>query len=308
MRIGIWIGAKAPSLAHITGEVQGAAKVGYASAWLGGNDGWDALTTLAVAGTLVPGIGLGTAIVTTYPRHPLILASQALSVQAATGNRLTLGIGVSNRFVIEGQYGYSFDKPARHLREYLSALVPLLHGQAIGYQGSTIKAAGAVEVPGATPPPVLVAALAPAMLQIAGELADGTITNWATPTAISDHIAPAITKAAASRPAPRIVAATFVCVTDDEPGRRAQVAEQFGRIEQVPSYRAILDRGGAAGVQDAVIVGDEASVTSQLQRMADAGTTELVAHPLGTGQEQARTVKTLTAFSQPEQIVPPSHR
>jgi F420-dependent oxidoreductase-like protein len=298
MRIGIWIGAKAPSLAHITEQVEVAARGGYASAWLGGNDGWDALTALAVAGTQVPGIGLGTAIVTTYPRHPLVLASQALSVQAATGGRLTLGIGVSNRFVVEGQYGYAFDKPARYMREYLSALIPLLRGQAISYQGSTIKASGAVEVPGAAPPPVLIAALAPAMLAIAGELADGTITNWATPTAIRDHIAPLITKAAAGRPAPRIVAATFVAVTDDEPGLRARVAEQFGRIEQVPSYRAILDRGGAEGVHDAVIAGDESSVARQLRQMSDAGTTELIAHPLGTSQDQARTIQALTAFSE----------
>jgi len=297
MRIGIWIGARAPSLTHITEQIQVAARAGYASAWLGGNDGWDALTALAVAGAQVPEIGLGTAIVTTYPRHPLILASQALSVQAATGGRLALGVGVSNRFVIEGQYGYSFDKPARHMREYLAALVPLLHGQSISYQGDTVKAAGTVEVPGASPPPVLIAALAPAMLQIAGELADGTITNWATPTAIRDHIAPLITKAAAGRPAPRIAAATFVCVTDDAPARRAQFAEQFGRAEQVPSYRAILDRGGADGVHDAVIAGDESSVARQLQQMADAGTTELIAHPLGTSHEQARTIQVLTAYS-----------
>lgn len=288
MRIGIWIGAQAPSLDHITAQVRAAAAAGRASAWLGGNDGWDALTALTVAGTLVPDIALGTAILTTYPRHPLVLASQALSVQAAIGNRLTLGVGVSNRFVVEGQYGASFDRPARHLREYLAALVPLLRGETVAVQGESVRATGAVTVPGARPPALLVAALGPTMLRIAGEFAEGTITNWATPTAIAEHILPTITAAAPGR-TPRIVAATFVCVTDDEAGRRAEVAQRFGRVEQVPSYRAMLDRGGAAGVADAVIVGDENAVAKQIARMADAGTTELVVHPLGTDAEQART-------------------
>lgn len=296
MRIGIWIGAQATSLQQITSQVAAGARAGLASAWLGGNDGWDALTALTVAGTHVPGIDLGTAIVVTYPRHPLVLASQALSVQAAVGNRLTLGIGVSNKFVIEGQYGYSFDRPARHLREYLSALSPLLHGEAVSYQGETLTAAGTVTVPDAQPPSLLVAALAPAMLQVAGRFADGTITNWATPSAIADHIAPAITEAAAGRPAPRIVAATFVCVTDHESERRQWVASQFGRIEQVRAYRAILDRGHAGGVQDAVIIGDEQSVEHQIQQLADAGATELVAHPLGSPQEQERTIETLATL------------
>jgi len=293
MRIGIWIGAQAPSLDHITEQVRGATAAGRASAWLGGNDGWDALTALTVAGTLVPDIALGTAIVPTYPRHPLVLASQALSVQAAIGNRLSLGVGVSNRFVVEGQYGASFDRPVAHLREYLSALIPLLRGETVDVQGESVRAAGTVTVPGARPPAVLVAALGPTMLRVAGELADGTITNWATPNAIADHVVPTIT-AAAPNGSPRIVAATLVCVTDDEAGRRAEVAQRFGRAEQVPSYRAMLDRGGAAGVADTVVVGDETVVAKHIARMADAGTTELIVHPLGTDAEQARTQALLT--------------
>src|ERR1700729_1361376 len=178
MKIGVMFDVN-QSIDDVVGQVRGLRDVGLDSAWASQIFGYDALTLLAVVGREVPDIGLGTAVVPTYPRHPVMLASQALSVQAATGNRLTLGIGLSHQIVIEVMLGYSFDKPARHMREYLSALVPLLRGESVNYQGETLKANATVNIPGALQPPLLVAALGPVMLKTAGELADGTIT-WMT--------------------------------------------------------------------------------------------------------------------------------
>ncbi|MFI7450067.1 TIGR03564 family F420-dependent LLM class oxidoreductase [Nonomuraea sp. NPDC049714] len=292
MRIGLVVDEMGPSLETVIDQSQAAAEAGFAGVWLAQRTGRDALTTLAVAGRQVPGIELGTAVVPTYPRHPLALAAQALTVQEAVGNRLTLGVGVSHQFIIEDQYGYSFDRPARHLREYLSALAPLLRGESVSYQGETLKAVGAVDVAAATPPSVLVGALGPAMLRVAGELADGTITTWATAASLADHVVPAITKAAGGR-TPRVVASTIVCVTSDEDERRAWVAENFGMVGQVPVYRAMLDRGHAAGPEDTVVIGDEAGVERQLRRLFDAGATELVVVLLGSDEEQARTTALL---------------
>lgn len=302
MRIGIGVGDLAGDVTGLGGvvdQVERASSAGFASAWWAQLFGWDALTTIAVVGSRVEGIALGTAVVPTYPRHPMMLAGQALTVQAAVGNRLTLGIGLSHQVVIEGMFGYSFEKPARHMREYLSALGPLLRGQSVAYQGETVKAVGTVAVPGAQARSVLVAALGPAMLRITGELADGTVTWMTGPTTIGDHIVPAITAAAAGagRPEPRVVVGLPVCVTADDQAARERAASHLAIYGQLPSYRAMLDREGAAGPADVAVVGDEEAVTAQVARLADAGATEFLANPFGSAEERARTVELLAELA-----------
>src|SRR5665213_3171183 len=164
----------------VVAQVASLADAGIETAWTSQIFGYDALTTLAVVGREVPSIGLGTAVVPTYPRHPVMLAGQALTVQAATGGRLTLGIGLSHHLVIENVFGQSFEKPVRHMREYLSILMPLLEGEQVAFTGETLRAAtfGPLQIK-APKAPVLVAALGTAMLGLAGRLADGTVT-WMT--------------------------------------------------------------------------------------------------------------------------------
>ncbi|AQA24113.1 F420-dependent oxidoreductase family protein [Rhodococcus sp. MTM3W5.2] len=302
MKIGIAIGdirGTAP-LAEVVGQVSTAADAGFTTAWAAQAFGMDALTTLAVAGGSVPGIGLGTAVVPTPQRHPLVLASHALTVQAATDNRLTLGIGAGIATMVDGMFGLPHDRPVHRMREYLSALDPLLHGETVSYQGETTRAVGAVTVPGAQPPTVLLAAMGPAMLRLAGELTDGTVTWMTGPNTLCDHIVPTVSAAArtAGRSAPRVVAGLPVCVTNDESAVRARIAAAFGLAGQVPEYRAVLDREGVAGPQDVAIVGDEGTVLREVQRLADAGVTEFMAAPFGTSQEQQRTID-LLAGSQP---------
>ncbi|KAB2346595.1 TIGR03564 family F420-dependent LLM class oxidoreductase [Actinomadura rudentiformis] len=292
MRIGLFVDELGMSLDAVVEKTREVAEAGFTGAWFAQRHGWDALTTLAIAGRTAPGIELGTSIVPTIPRHPLAMAAQALTIQAATGNRLTLGLGVSHRYIVEDGFGMSFDRPALRMREYLTALGPLLHGESVAYEGETLKAEGGVLAPGAKPPAVLIAALGPAMLRIAGELTDGAIVLWSGPEVIADYFVPTITKAAAGagRPAPRVVVSPFVAVTDDPDARRTWIAENFGRAAQVPAYRAVMERGGAAGVEDTIVVGDEATVEREIRRLADAGTTDLIPIPFGPEEEQARTI------------------
>jgi len=292
MRIGLFINELGIPFETVVDEIRDAAEQGFAGVWQAGRPGWDPLTTLAVAGRTAPGIELGTAIVPSLPRHPLALAAQALTVQAATGNRLTLGLGVSHRHIIEGQFGMPFDRPALRMREYLTALHPLLNGENVAFEGETLRAEGAVVAPGAAAPSVLIAALGPAMLKVAGELTDGTILTWAGADVIEDHVVPTITKAAAAagRPSPRVALSTFVSITNEPDARRDWVAENFGGAGEMPAYRAIMDRGNAAGPEDTLILGDEKTVERELARIADAGATDLIAVTiLGPEEEQART-------------------
>jgi F420-dependent oxidoreductase-like protein len=290
------------ALARLRDTLAQAADDGLTSAWMSHIFGLDALTSLAVAGSQVPGIELGTAVVATYPRHPVVLAQQALTTALATGGRLTLGIGLSHRLVIEDMFGYSFDRPARHMSEYLSALVPLLDGQPVDVKGETLRAAAGLSTPRLGRVPVLVAALGPAMLRLAGERTDGTVLWMTGPATIRDHTVPTIRAAAAKagRPEPRVVASLPICVTDDVEGARAAANKTFAIYGKLPSYRAMLDREGAAGPADVAIIGDEESVAARVAELAAVGATDFVAAPFapaGSADEQ-RTRALLRTLAQ----------
>jgi F420-dependent oxidoreductase-like protein len=262
----------------------------------------DALTLLAAAGAQVPGIGLGTGVVPIQPRHPMMLAQQALTVQSATDNRLILGIGLSHQVVVEGMWGISFDKPARYMKEYLAALMPLLHGQTVNVTGERITANAyqPIALPGTEAPPVLVAALGEVMLKLAGTVADGTIT-WMTGTdTIASHIAPTIHAAAekAGRPAPRIAASLPIAVTNDVEAAREWVNQSFSIYPNLPSYKAMLDKEGAASPADIAILGDEDTVRAGVEKLAAAGVTDFVASISGNKEERERTFDLISALAQ----------
>ena len=300
MRIGILAAETGgdQAVVMLADQLRQAADDGFASVWMSQIFGLDALTALAVAGSQVPGIELGTAVVPTYPRHPAVLAMQALTVALAVGpGRLALGIGLSHKIVIEDMYGYSFDRPARHMREYLSVLLPLLDGAPVSVDGDTLSAHIGLSVPRAGRVPVLLAAMAPRMLHLAGEQTDGTILWMTGPATVRDYVVPAISAAAsaAGRPSPRVVCILPVCVTSDPAAARTSAAEEFAIYGQLPSYRAMLDREGAASPGDVAIVGDEDAVAAQILALADAGVTDFVAAEFARGEGRERTRSLLKA-------------
>jgi len=301
MRIGILAAEPGgpQALGKLADQLRRAADDGFASFWLANIFGLDALTALAVAGSQVPGIELGTAVVPTYPRHPAVLAQQALTTALAVGpGRLTLGIGLSHKIVIEDMYGYTFDRPARHMREYLSVLLPLLDGTPASVDGSTLSAHIGLSVPREGRVPVLLAALAPRMLALAGQQADGTVLWMTGPATVRDYVVPAISAAAsaAGRPSPRIVCSLPVCVTGDPAAARASADKDLAIYGQLPSYRAMLDREGAAGPGDVAIVGDEDTVATQIAELADAGVTDFTAVQFAHGPDRERTRNLLKAL------------
>ena len=293
MRIGVSLqdpSGPAPMTA-LREELQRAADQGFASAWMSNIFGVDALTALAVAGSQVPGIEVGTAVVPTYPRHPAVLAQQARTVAAAVDGRLVLGIGPSHKIVIEDMFGYDFGKPILHMKEYLAILLPLLDGQPASFTGTTVRASIGLTTPSPGRVPVLIAALGTQMLRLAGTQADGTVLWMTGPATVRDHIVPTITAAAqgAGRPAPRVVCILPVCVTDDPDGARERAARVFAIYGELPSYRAMLDREGAAGPADVAIVGGEDTVAAQIGALADTGVTDFVPLEYTRGAEGART-------------------
>ncbi len=279
MRIGINATGGARTLEELVEVARRAEQDGFDSLWIAQIFGLDALTALAVVGQQVDRIELGTAVVPTYPRHPMMLAGQALTTQAASGDRLTLGIGLSHQIVVEHMWGYSYGRPVRHLREYLDALLPLLRGESVDVHGELLTCVGQLDVPGTTAPEVLVAALGSQMLALAGGRGCGTITWCTGEKALLGHVVPRLSAAAASagHPTPRVVAGLPVCVTDRPEVARERVAAELVVYGGLPSYRAMLDIEGVEGPADVAIIGDEHEVGAALDRLAEGGVTDLSA-------------------------------
>jgi F420-dependent oxidoreductase-like protein len=299
MTIGGDVLARPSSPAEIVADARRAEDEGFATAWsVHFSRAYDALTTLAVAGTVTSRIELGVGIVPTYPRHPLALAQQAATAQVFCGGRLTLGVGVSHRPVIEGLHGLTYASPAAHMREYLSVLGPLLRGEEVHHQGEHYRVEGGFAVPGTSPVSVVVGALSPRMVQAAGELSDGIVTWLAGPRTLAATIVPALHAAAAGRPAPRLVAALPVAVTDDPGGARAVAEEAFGRYNGMENYRRLFAREGVSSIGELAVVGTEADVEKQLRHYADVGVTELwpAVFPVGADEDASvRRTRTLLA-------------
>lgn len=282
MRIGAFTGdvIGRGGLDRIHLEAGHAAQDGFNSFWLPNIFGLDALTTLAIIAPDVPDIGLGVGVVPMAPRHPIALAQQALTVQVATRGRLQLGVGLSHQIVIETMLGLPWDRPALRAREYLSVLGPLVRERSVAFEGETVSCAGSIDIAGAEPFPILLAALGSQMLAVAGTLADGTITWMCGPNTVAQHIVPRITEAAeaAGRDnAPEVVVSAPVCVTDDPTGARARAGDVLAMYGHLPSYRAMLDREGVDGPADVTIAGTEAEVLEQINVYAQAGVTEFIA-------------------------------
>jgi len=301
MKIGLGIGITgSEGIDDVIRQIQRAEEAGFDSAWLPNIFGLDAITTIAVAGRETSRIELGTFVVPTYPRHPVAMAQQALTAAAAAGGRFTLGIGLSHRIVIEGMFGLDYSKPVRHMREYLSVLIPLLEGKQVQFRGEEYRVQAQLTVPGVSRPSVVVAALGPQMLKLAGRLADGTATWMGGASYLRNTAIPAIRAAAAEagRPAPRVVSGFPVAVTDYPDRARESAARIFAVYGQLPSYRAVLDVEGAAGPADVAIVGSEAEVEARLRELADAGVTDFNASPFpvdGDPGAVRRTVEFLAA-------------
>jgi len=288
MRIGLSGGAA--SVERMIEQAVRAEDDGFSALWYASAVGGDPLVAMALAGRETSRIELGTSVLQTYTAHPVLQANRAASVVGAMGRPgFTLGIGPSHRPVIEDAYGLSYAHPGRLTEEYVRVLAPLLAGDDVHVDGEdfSVRSAGRAVAP-AHRVGVLVAALAPRLLRVAGELTDGTILWMGNAKAISSHVAPRLAAAAeaAGRPVPRIVAGLPVAVVDDEAEGRHVAASLFAGYGELPNYRRLLDIGGAAGPADAALVGDEASVTAQIEELVAAGATDVWAAPFPVGDDR----------------------
>ena len=291
MKISIFIGSGSPT-PGLEGLIETAVRAesdGFDGAWYAQLFTEDALTAISVVGGRTNRIELGTAVVPSFTRHPWTMAQQALTTQVATGGRLALGIGPSHRVTIEGNFGLRFERIAEHTEEYLSVVRQLVDNGSAEFVGKHYRVRGEMEVAGAARFPILISALGPRMLDVAGRLADGTVTWMVGRGALERHIVARIHAAAegSGRPAPRICVGVPIAVTDDREKAIEEAGRRFAGFSRLPSYRRMLDIEGADGPADVAVVGNEAEVERQLREYAEAGATDILAmiFPVGRSHE-----------------------
>ncbi len=299
MRIGIngssliAVGASTSQMVDQAVELE---EAGFASYWLAQLAVPDALTVIAAMGARTSTIELGTAVIPTWHRHPLMLAGQALTVQELIGNRLTLGIGLAHKISVESTLKIPFATPAKHMDEYLSVLLPAMTERKVSFTGDIWSAENDLNgVPGAQPPVVMLAAMGPRMLRLAGARTDGSILWLSGPKAIAEQLKPALDAAAseAGRPTPRIMASVPVCVTTKADEVRNLVATLLAGYNDLPSYRGVMDAEGAGGPADVSIIGTEDEVRAGIAAFADAGTTEFAALEFTTNDDERKATRAL---------------
>jgi F420-dependent oxidoreductase-like protein len=293
MRIGLMIGPERGRYRHkvtqLVADAESAEAAGFTSIWVSQVPGdFDAFTAITLMGAATERIELGTAIVPIQTRHPIAMAQEALSNQAVCEGRFTLGLGTSHHWIIEDMLGLPYERPAHQMRNYLEVLNAAMRGPgSVDVENDGYRVHSPIDVTDRGPTPVLLAALGPVMLRLAGEHASGTILWMADERALAEHVVPRITKAAAEagRPAPRVVAGipVVICPNDEVDEARAWANQVLGQAEISPNYQRLLARGDATNMGDILTAGDESAVLDRLRGFRDAGATDLAVRVLPFG-------------------------
>jgi F420-dependent oxidoreductase-like protein len=301
MRIGLMIGPERGRYRHkvaqLVADAEAAEAAGFASIWVSQVPGdFDAFTAITLMGRATDRIELGTAIVPIQTRHPIAMAQEALSNQAVCAGRFTLGLGTSHHWIIEGMLGLPYERPAQQMRNYLQVLNAALRGPgSVDVENDGYRVHSPIDVTDRGPNPVLLAALGPVMLRIAGEHTSGTILWMADERAVAEHVVPRITKAAAEagRPAPRVIAGVpvAICPNAEVDEARAWANQVLGQAEISPNYQRLLARGNAISMGHILAAGDESAVLDRLRGFRDAGATDLALRVLPVGPHREARIE-----------------
>jgi F420-dependent oxidoreductase-like protein len=301
MRIGLMLGPEKgrhrQKVTQLVADACAAEEQGFTSAWIPQIPGdFDALTAITLMGHATSRIELGTAVLPIQTRHPIAMAQEALSNQAVCEGRFTLGLGTSHHWVITGMLGIPYERPAAQMRSYLEVLNAALRGDAqVDVENEHYRVHSPMDVTDCGPNRVLLAALGPVMLRLAGEHASGTILWMADERAIAEHIVPRISKGAqaAGRPAPRVVAGVPVvlCARDEIDGAKAWANQILGHAEYSPNYERLLEHGDARDVGQILAAGDESAIEARMRSFRDAGVTDFAVRVVAYGRDRASRIE-----------------
>src|SRR4051794_8228858 len=290
VRWGLAGGTTLASIDEVREVARYAVAAGFDSLWVSHANAVDPIVALAATADETAGLSeVGTSVVPLYGRHPIGLAQLARTAQSALNGRFTLGIGAASRQAVKASMGLSWERPLGFTRDFIDGLQPLLRGEQADVEGSELTTHGQLNI-AAADTPILLAALGPRMLDLAGRRVQGTTVGQCGPRTIASYIAPTLRAAAeaAGRPEPRIMALIRICVTEDTAGAYALARETAARYRAVPSYAAVQDREGLDEPADLHLIGTWERILDGLSAYADAGVTdfrlEVAAHDRGAAE------------------------
>jgi F420-dependent oxidoreductase-like protein len=298
MRIGLMVGPErnryATKVERMLSDATWAEEHGLATVWIPQvPDEFDAMTAAALVARATERIEIGTAVVPLQSRHPVALLQQALSTQLVAEGRFTLGLGPSHHWIIQDMMGLPYERPAALTADYLDAIAAAMEGPGmVDVENDSFAIHNPMHVTDQPRMQVMLAALGPVMLRLAGARTDGTILWLADEKAIDEHIAPKINAAAAAagRPAPRIVAGVPICLCapHEIDAAKARADRVLSEASVSPNYQRLLDQGDATGVSDILAAGDEDMIRARLASFESAGVTDVSVRvlPIGDGRDE----------------------
>lgn len=299
MKFGVVIANQRATADRVGEQLEEIESLGYDSAWMPGiPNGPDVLTLFAATAHRTRRIEIGPAIVSAHGRHPVALASQALTLHEALGGRLTLGIGVSHRRVVEDFFGLDYTHPARYMSEYLQILGPLLRGEKAEVTGRMLRTTYRLEVPSPGAPSVFLAAVGPRMLDVAGTWSDGAATWMVGPRTLAEQTVPLVRAAAerAGRAEPRILVSLPMLLTNDESSAATWAEDEFAMYGRLPAYKSVIEREGVESAAGIAVYGDEGVLTKAVERLRDAGVTDFQITTFGDEAARRRTIEFLISL------------
>jgi alkanesulfonate monooxygenase SsuD/methylene tetrahydromethanopterin reductase-like flavin-dependent oxidoreductase (luciferase family) len=272
--------------------------LGVPRAWLPHLLGLDPLPVFAAAAGRTSSIRFGTAVIPTWPRHPVFLMQEAFAVQAACRGRLTLGVGVSDVPTISGILGIEWQDPIGHLGEYLAVCGQARSGQ-VNFDGDHYRVHAALTDVPAQRLPIVASGLNPRAVEAAARWADGLVTLLAPPSYLSAVVRPRI-EARQSLDAFRLISCVPVAVTGKVEAAAEAAEELYGPFWGYTGYAPMLRAAGAASPRDVAVIGDEEAVAAALASYAAAGVDEVVAAPFPVGGDPGvlwRTVRLIAGLA-----------
>lgn len=280
--------------------IREAEAAGVGTAWLTTGAGPDGLTVFAAAAAVTKTIRMGTAIVPTFPRHPLVAAQQAADLHSLAPGRFTLGLGPSHAAIMEGRYGIAYDRPLNHLREFVGIVKALLTGEQVDHEGARYRVHA--KLFHGAPVPVIISALRANSFALAAEIADGAVT-WLCPARyLRDVALPAMNAKAPSGQRPRLVGHAFVALGADEQNVQSAVPEFLAHYPKLTNYQEMFVAAGfpearqsawSQAMLDAVVLhGDEATCERKVAEFLNvSGCDEMILSVMPVGADRNASIK-----------------
>lgn len=297
VRWGLAGGVAIASVSEARAVARYANGAGFDSLWISHSTAVDPIVALACVAQDLPDVAeVGTSVVPLYGRHPIGVAQLSRTAQSALGGRFTLGIGAASANAVKTSMGLGWQRPLGFTREFIAALQPLLAGEQADVEGEQLTTHAQLTIDAADTP-ILLAALGPKMLALAGATVAGTTVGQCGPRAIASYVAPTIRAAAeaAGQPEPRIMALIRICVADEQTENHTAAydlaRETSMRYRMVPSYAAVQDMEGLDDLAELHLIGSWERILDGLGEYAAAGVTDFrleVAAPNDAARQRTR--------------------